>query len=238
MDRILRQQKAEREAAEERARREAKEKAEALALIPQHDSKVSPAPDNMLVSNKEKPVPALPSMPVDQTLAGGQAAIRNTFDNLRRRFAGRNDRPLSQGEASTSTAVSPPAHEAHEDSSPRRTSEDNRERSLTPQPRPEQSLMPPQLGTSRPRTPQAHATPRSNISKTYAVDLRATDTNSPPVSNINMAIKACRGERGQSVTNKEHMQMVKESLDEGYCDMTGHAVDLSLVGKSTSFMFL
>lgn len=49
-----------------------------------------------------------------------------------------------------------------------------------------------------------------------------------------MAIKACRGEHGQSVTNKEQMQMVKESLDEGYCDISGHAVDLDLVGKKPS----
>lgn len=28
--------------------------------------------------------------------------------------------------------------------------------------------------------------------------------------------------------------MVKESLDEGYCDISGHAVDLDLVGKKPS----
>lgn len=29
------------------------------------------------------------------------------------------------------------------------------------------------------------------------------------------------------------MQMVKESLDEGYCDISGRAVDLDGIGEST-----
>jgi hypothetical protein len=36
-----------------------------------------------------------------------------------------------------------------------------------------------------------------------------------------MAIKACAPERSDLLWNREEMQMVRESLDEGYCDVTG-----------------
>ncbi|KAF7975917.1 hypothetical protein HWV62_8178 [Athelia sp. TMB] len=67
-------------------------------------------------------------------------------------------------------------------------------------------------GEPRPRTPTV--TPQSNIS-----------------SNIDMAIKACREEQGHLLRNREHMQTVKESLDEGYCDISGRAGDLDFIGE-------
>jgi hypothetical protein len=45
-----------------------------------------------------------------------------------------------------------------------------------------------------------------------------------------MAIKACAPERSNLLRNREEMQMVKESLDEGYCDVTGRTGDLNFVG--------
>lgn len=47
-----------------------------------------------------------------------------------------------------------------------------------------------------------------------------------------MAIRACQEETSSFLRNREHMQMVKESLDEGYCDVSGRAGDLDLVGTS------
>jgi hypothetical protein len=47
-----------------------------------------------------------------------------------------------------------------------------------------------------------------------------------------MAIKACTQEQGHLLRNRDHMQMVKESLDEGYCDISGRVGDLDLVGAS------
>ena len=47
-----------------------------------------------------------------------------------------------------------------------------------------------------------------------------------------MAIKACREERGKVLHNHENMQVVKEALNEGYCDVSGRAGDLKLLGKS------
>jgi hypothetical protein len=45
-----------------------------------------------------------------------------------------------------------------------------------------------------------------------------------------MAIKACRPESGSLLRNREQMQQVKESLNEGYCDISGRAEDLKHVG--------
>ena len=49
-----------------------------------------------------------------------------------------------------------------------------------------------------------------------------------------MAIKACAPERSNLLRNREEMQMVKESLDEGYCDVTGKTGDLDHVGKCST----
>jgi hypothetical protein len=45
-----------------------------------------------------------------------------------------------------------------------------------------------------------------------------------------MAINACTPERSNLLRNREEMQMVKESLNEGYCDVTGRTGDLNFVG--------
>jgi len=46
-----------------------------------------------------------------------------------------------------------------------------------------------------------------------------------------MAIKACAPERSNLLRNREEMQIVLESLDEGYCHVTRKTSDLDLVGK-------
>ena len=52
-----------------------------------------------------------------------------------------------------------------------------------------------------------------------------------------MAIKACAPERSNLLRNREEMQMVKESLDEGYCDVTGKTGDLDHVGKCSTLSY-
>ncbi|KAI0060543.1 hypothetical protein BV25DRAFT_1908367 [Artomyces pyxidatus] len=69
-------------------------------------------------------------------------------------------------------------------------------------------------GPTRSPQPGPNVTPLSNIA-----------------SNIDMAIKACTEETSSLLHNREQMQMVKESLDEGYCDVSGRAGDLDLVGS-------
>lgn len=51
-----------------------------------------------------------------------------------------------------------------------------------------------------------------------------------------MAIKACTQEQGHLLRNRDQMQMVKESLDEGYCDISGRAGELDYVGKTLTVL--
>jgi hypothetical protein len=48
-------------------------------------------------------------------------------------------------------------------------------------------------------------------------------------NNIDMAIRACAPERSDLLRNREEMQIVLESLDEGYCYVTRKTRDLELV---------
>ncbi|KAI9511382.1 hypothetical protein F5148DRAFT_1172037 [Russula earlei] len=50
-------------------------------------------------------------------------------------------------------------------------------------------------------------------------------------SNIDMAIRACAPERSHLLRNRKEMHMVKESLNDGYCDVSGRSDDLDLVGS-------
>ena len=50
-------------------------------------------------------------------------------------------------------------------------------------------------------------------------------------ANIDMAIRACREERSSLVKNKERMQVIKESLNDGYCDVSGQGGDMTLAGE-------
>ncbi|KAH9485292.1 hypothetical protein JR316_0002200 [Psilocybe cubensis] len=57
-------------------------------------------------------------------------------------------------------------------------------------------------------------TPISNISK-----------------NIDMAVSSCRSESANLLTNRQQMQRVKESLNDGYCDISGRKGDLHHIGQ-------
>lgn len=45
-----------------------------------------------------------------------------------------------------------------------------------------------------------------------------------------MAINACRPEEGTLLHNRKKMEVVKESLDEGYCDVSGQVGNLEFLG--------
>jgi hypothetical protein len=49
-------------------------------------------------------------------------------------------------------------------------------------------------------------------------------------NNIDMALKACSPERSDLLRNRDEMQYVLESLDEGFCHVTRKTRDLELVG--------
>ena len=48
-----------------------------------------------------------------------------------------------------------------------------------------------------------------------------------------MAVQACREEKSGSLTSKmqEDMKVVKESINDSYCDASGQALDLVHVGE-------
>jgi len=46
-----------------------------------------------------------------------------------------------------------------------------------------------------------------------------------------MAIKGCRPEEGKLVHSRREMQTIKEALNEGYRDVSGHVAELDHVGK-------
>ena len=55
-----------------------------------------------------------------------------------------------------------------------------------------------------------------------------------PASNIDTAIRACKEESGDLIQSRKQMQIVKETLNDGYCDISGNLGDLTLVGESGS----
>ncbi|EIW60639.1 uncharacterized protein TRAVEDRAFT_119941 [Trametes versicolor FP-101664 SS1] len=200
VDRILRQQKADRQAAEEAV------KAKQAAMLASQG--VASASSDTLVSDAPKPNGTRPgsplfnekeSAPLPPIPAGAASAmsdeltkqpsrpmsmVRQSLDAVKRRLQKENGGP--------SNAPLGPSQE-----------EDT--------PSDQLPLLPPR--PNRPLTPQPHATPRSSIS-----------------SNIDLAIKACKEERGEMLKNRRQMQMVKESLNEGYCDISGHPADMTLIG--------
>ena len=50
-------------------------------------------------------------------------------------------------------------------------------------------------------------------------------------ANVDMAIKACKPEEGTLLHNRKRMEIVKESLNEGYCDTSGQVGNLELLGR-------
>lgn len=121
--------------------------------------------------------------------------------------------------------------------SPRPTSPprgDNATQSLNPDaravslpPNPKGVSQPPSKGSGGP-----NITPLRNICMFCESDAqkRHLILHFCPANNIDMAISACAPERSNLLRNREEMQMVKESLDEGYCDVSGRAGELNLIG--------
>ncbi|KAI9067076.1 hypothetical protein FKP32DRAFT_1644765 [Trametes sanguinea] len=205
VDRILRQQRADRLAAEEAAKAKLAEKKTAAAegSIPgsSADTLVSAPPaikenDHSSPLLQEKsPAPAFPpaippsiSNELNNHSSRPLSGIRSSFDAMKRRL---QKEPVSRNGSGPSELE----HGSSEGDS-----------------EPQLPLLPPR--PSRPMTPQPHATPRSAIA-----------------SNINMAIRACKEERGEVLRNRQQLQMVKESLNEGYCDPSGHPTDMALIGE-------
>ncbi|EPQ50301.1 hypothetical protein GLOTRDRAFT_82416 [Gloeophyllum trabeum ATCC 11539] len=184
VDRILRQQQAEREAAYNAAReRMAVETAlvsdslpTASGGLPASESQIRDEPDGSS------------SPATDLTLANSPTPEPTVQDSIRDQHP--HQKALSN------------AHNTLQ----------NFMRKLNPRPQPMASAPGGSTGLQT-KSPSSHVTPLSNIT-----------------SNIETAVKACREEKSDLLNNRRQMQTVKESLDEGYCDISGYSRDLSRVG--------
>ncbi|KAJ3518784.1 hypothetical protein NMY22_g13511 [Coprinellus aureogranulatus] len=52
-----------------------------------------------------------------------------------------------------------------------------------------------------------------------------------PAHNIDLAVKACKGEAGDVLQTRQSMHEVRETLNESYCDVSGQAENLKLAGE-------
>ncbi|EIN13823.1 hypothetical protein PUNSTDRAFT_117488 [Punctularia strigosozonata HHB-11173 SS5] len=192
VDRILRQQKAEKLAVEEARRKEVSEK------------------EQQLVSDSNRPV-AGPTIPTSHS--GPMGTLGEVG---------------SSGPQDQSQAVLPVQPDGSKRNSRPQSMINSLQkwgRKLTPRPEhdhSESSDIAAPVGALRPdksheivraQSPRPGVTPLSNIA-----------------ANINTAIQACRQEQGSVLHNREQMQLVKESLEEGYCDVSGRADDLVHIG--------
>ncbi|KAI0637255.1 hypothetical protein C8Q77DRAFT_1216014 [Trametes polyzona] len=200
VDRILRQQKADRQAAEDAAK--AKQAATLASLGAANSS------SDTLVSSMSRPDSTRPGSPLSHEKESHALPPIPA--------AGSSGRSGEQGKHSsrpmTIVRQSLDAVKRHLQKEGAGTSsdEDGSDKQLP--------LLPPR--PSQPLPPQPHVTPRSNIA-----------------SNIDLAVRACKGERGEVLKNRRQMRMVKESLNEGYCDISGHPSDMSHVGDMDGIKF-
>ncbi|GJE97590.1 hypothetical protein PsYK624_138110 [Phanerochaete sordida] len=162
------------------------------------------SPSSDLLASDEKNA----SLPDASTLTSPQDASRSPFrssiDNWKKKFTGRPGQSL----LGTTPEGPPPDHDQPAIRSG--TGQDTGAGGAL--------LQPPRPSPSRPITPSG-PTPMHNIS-----------------ANIDMAIRACREERSELFKSKtqEDMKVVKESINDSYCDASGQALDLVHVGDMGS----
>ncbi|KAL5514880.1 hypothetical protein ACEPAG_2196 [Sanghuangporus baumii] len=206
VDRILKKQRAEREVAEQARREQVKEMEKLVSDIapspPQH-----PAP-NIASSTTEPTDGGLPHVykeigpaPPPKDLEDRNHRPTSGFLNQYQNIRRRFGLPNKEDSVDT------PENNRVSEVSSRSTSPPGRSRSP-----PIPGDFPGNAGVRQ--QPQSTVTPLSNIE-----------------SNIEQAIAACREERGNVLQNRETMQTVKETLDEGYCDISGRVSDIMNVGS-------
>lgn len=90
----------------------------------------------------------------------------------------------------------------------------------------------------------AQPTPESDISAPLSspvnsVSLSCTNDHDFILDkNVQQAIDACKPEARNLLQNRQQMERIKETLNEGYCDSSGMEGDLFFVGECTAFISL
>ncbi|PCH38307.1 hypothetical protein WOLCODRAFT_96891 [Wolfiporia cocos MD-104 SS10] len=235
VDRILRQQQARREAQEAAEREKA---AEILSGLNSQTPTLSGASDRSYPGSSS--TLTLPGTLPENHLATTSSQIDDTTGQLGSPSEGNAMRRLSKTPSMMRNAVDAFSRKLSGRAGPGKPEQDETQatlnvedlsRPLSPHVGSSSSLglsgTIPRIPASLPMTPQQQAgtstpgiTPRSNIE-----------------TNITMAISACKQENSQRLQSRENMRLVKETLNEGYCDGSGESVDLSLVGEMGTVKF-
>lgn len=198
VDRILRQQKADRQAALA-AKAEAEKHTTLLSKpLPALHSESSPRPSMSSSTSTQLAENELaPSIETDGGRPRPTSIVKSSFQNIKQKLG--NLQP-------------------------------NRPQSIPGSFSDSGNRLPPPPNTQRSNSP--NVTPQSNICEYLRDLIYISLTNHLSLaSNIDMAIKACRPEDRNLLQNREMMQQVKESLNEGYCDLSGRIGDLNLLGS-------
>ncbi|KAF9644423.1 hypothetical protein BDM02DRAFT_3272450 [Thelephora ganbajun] len=195
VDRILKQQKAEREAIAEAL---AKEKANKIALV--SPPPISPKPEFVPIpaplptpAPLLAPVPVLAPAPIQTPTPGPEHAGNIDADQL------------------SATPKAGPLADDDFKGRPKLSLIDGFRQKIQSKP---------QLPTFSDRGPPVPEKP-------------ITDLVTPLIniaSNIDTAIKACREDKGDLIQSRKQMKMVKETFNDGYCDISGNIGDLTLLG--------
>ncbi|KAK0212970.1 hypothetical protein DFS33DRAFT_1285718 [Desarmillaria ectypa] len=187
VDRILKQQQAERQASQEAAKAEA----ENISLMSKQTSMLNPS--HRISNSAPGPEQPSPQQPVsdENSLLRSTNSMRNTFQNLRRKIGPRSN--TNTPYPPVTDEVKPTGNHITDTGSP---------------------PIPDETCPIYPPTGKPGGASRAAIT-----------------SNIDMAINACRPEKNHLLQNREQMRIVKESLNEGYCDLSGHSGTLKLVAS-------
>ncbi|KAH7337817.1 hypothetical protein B0J17DRAFT_664321 [Rhizoctonia solani] len=199
VDRILNQQKIERNRAEaarlqqERERKQAREaeakEAEARAattVATPNPTDPPPITEKGAMAHQPTPVPLAPGV---GSKGNQRQSIMGTFNNFRHKLVGGAGATDRNSMHETKSLLGPPEGSG-----------------------PSSALVP------RAPSPSGQVTSQNNIE-----------------NNVRMAIAACRPESQSLLHNRQQMTMVKESLDEGYCDISGTTDDFSLTGEVSGY---
>ncbi|EMD37151.1 hypothetical protein CERSUDRAFT_115067 [Gelatoporia subvermispora B] len=215
VDRILRQQQLDRQAAQATVR----DRPQSTALIPpsqppslQNRSEVSTAKSavdpSIPPSTSEKGLPPPPVPPGRPNTPSGRASTETAVSQP---SSGLSPRPRSTS----------PTQDTQPPSALQRLIPNNRQsmiNSFTRLVTGRNSAQQIQSEAQQRSEPSSHITPRRNIKNV-----------------IQNAVRACQAESGEVLQNQEQVEQVKESKNDGYCDVSGHAVNMELSGEFAEF---
>ncbi|CCM02906.1 uncharacterized protein FIBRA_05020 [Fibroporia radiculosa] len=217
VDRILRQQKAQREAQAEAAARSS-------ALIPESRSQSPTLPGTLKAEEKHEISSAQTELAKLQLGTNdplrnpprASSTIRQSLDLWKRRF-GAKPQPVKGSEDETNSL--PAGKPGNVDNIPS-----------------------PQIGIPPQITSELNMGPleQTHQSKPQGDRNGSRSGVTPPsmiAHNVNLAINACKQEKSDRLQSRERMQMVEETLKEGYCDGSGESLDLVRVGDMGSVNF-